>query len=217
LGDKEGIAASLHYLAETIARQGDEVAARPRYSAARSADEEGLVSQRQQGNQWRIARLLNSKGVMARNEDDYIAARSFYEESLALRRELGDTRGTAVSLSNLGLVALHEGDNQQAATYFKESLPLFQKLGSLKGIIDCLAGLAGGKGQPEQAARLLGAVEAQREVFHTGLVYADRIEEERHVAAVRAQLDETIFAAAWAEGRTMTLEQAIEYALAAEG
>jgi hypothetical protein len=34
--------------------------------------------------------------------------------------------------------------------------------------------------------------------------------------AAYTQLDGAVFAAAWAEGRAMTLEQAIEYALAAE-
>jgi hypothetical protein len=33
------------------------------------------------------------------------------------------------------------------------------------------------------------------------------------VAGARAQLDEEAFEAAWAEGRAMTLEQAVEYAL----
>jgi len=42
---------------------------------------------------------------------------------------------------------------------------------------------------------------------------ADAIEFERNVAATRAQLDEATFAAAWTEGKAMTLEQAIEYAL----
>ena len=37
---------------------------------------------------------------------------------------------------------------------------------------------------------------------------------DRPVAAIRAGLKEEVFAAAWAEGRAMTLEQAIEYALA---
>jgi hypothetical protein len=34
------------------------------------------------------------------------------------------------------------------------------------------------------------------------------------VAAVRAQLDDATFAAAWAEGQAMSLEQAVAYALA---
>ena len=36
---------------------------------------------------------------------------------------------------------------------------------------------------------------------------------ERAMTAARAQVDENIFAAAWAQGQTMTLEQAIAEAL----
>ena len=35
-----------------------------------------------------------------------------------------------------------------------------------------------------------------------------------NVAAVRAELGEAAFAAAWGEGQTMTFEQAVAYALA---
>jgi hypothetical protein len=37
---------------------------------------------------------------------------------------------------------------------------------------------------------------------------------ERHLAALRAQLDADELAAEWAEGRAMSSEQAVEYALA---
>ena len=43
----------------------------------------------------------------------------------------------------------------------------------------------------------------------------DRVKYDQILAAVRAQLDEATFNAAWEEGRKMTLEQAIEYALKA--
>ena len=42
---------------------------------------------------------------------------------------------------------------------------------------------------------------------------ADQIEHDRVVANARAQLDEATWETAWAEGRAMTLEQAIAYAL----
>jgi tetratricopeptide (TPR) repeat protein len=154
---------------------------------------------------------------MARTEGDYLEARSFYEESLAIRRELGDERGIGVSLHNLGFVATYRGDYRQAAAFFEESLPLFQKLGSKRGIfcsLEGLAGVAGGKGQSERAGRLIGAVEALYAAFHMRLDYVDQIQHDRNVAAVRAQLDEATFAAVWAEGRAMTLEQAVDYALA---
>jgi hypothetical protein len=41
----------------------------------------------------------------------------------------------------------------------------------------------------------------------------DQVDQERSVAAARAQLDETTFAAAWAEGQRMSLKQAIAEAL----
>jgi hypothetical protein len=59
----------------------------------------------------------------------------------------------------------------------------------------------------------LGAAEALRETIGLPLAPVDRAAYERNVAAVRAQFDAASFAAAWAEGRAMTLEQAIAYAL----
>ena len=72
-------------------------------------------------------------------------------------------------------------------------------------------------GQLEQAARLGGASEALREANDIVIPPIDRAPYEGSVAAVRSQLDEATFAAAWAEGRAMTLEQAVAYALEETG
>jgi len=64
-------------------------------------------------------------------------------------------------------------------------------------------------------AQLFGAAEGLRAVI--GIVVSglpiERAAYEESVASVRAQLDQQTFAAAWAEGRAMTLEQAIALAL----
>jgi non-specific serine/threonine protein kinase len=120
-------------------------------------------------------------------------------------------------LLNLGYIAQHQGDYSQVAMLIAESVALFQKLRIERGILHCLvvlAGVVGGQGQPERAARLFGVVEAQHEAFGTRIEPSDRNEYNRNLAAVRAQLDEAAFAVAWAEGRVTTMEQAIEYALA---
>jgi non-specific serine/threonine protein kinase len=217
LRDKDGIAEALYYLAEVAATQGDHAAARTFHAAARSASEENLAGLRAQGDQWNIAHTLNFLGELTRTEGDYLAARSLYEESLAIGRELGDQRGIAISLINLGFVAHYQSDYRQAATFFAESLALFQQHGGRRGIVDCiaaLAGVAGAEGQLERAAQLFGAVEALREVICTYVTYSDQIEYGRNVAAVRAQLDEATFTRAWAEGRALTMEEAVDYALA---
>jgi hypothetical protein len=70
-------------------------------------------------------------------------------------------------------------------------------------------------GHYEHSARLLGAAGALRETFGLRRPPADQVEHERRVASAKVALGETGFEATWAEGRAMTLEQAIEYALAA--
>ena len=95
------------------------------------------------------------------------------------------------------------------ATSFEDSLALYREVGNEDGIAYCLAGLAGvagAEGQPERAARLLGAAEALLEASGTHLIAADRAEYDHNVATVRAQLDEAAFAAAWAEGRALAAD-----------
>ena len=75
-----------------------------------------------------------------------------------------------------------------------------------------LAGVAGAQGQPERAARLFGATEALHNTTGLQLEPVDQIQQDRNIAVARAQLDAATFAAAWAEGQAMSLEQAIEEA-----
>jgi hypothetical protein len=68
-------------------------------------------------------------------------------------------------------------------------------------------------GQTERAARLLGADEALREA-HTIPIWPDAGELcDRLVVTARAALGDETFAAAWAAGRILSLEQAIAEAL----
>ena len=78
------------------------------------------------------------------------------------------------------------------------------------------AAVAATQQQPQGAARaahLLGAAEAQFQAMGAAMWPADHRDRERSMAAIRAALNEEAFAAAWAEGRAMSLEQAIAYAL----
>jgi hypothetical protein len=76
-----------------------------------------------------------------------------------------------------------------------------------------LAGPVGASGQPELAARLFGASESILQNLGASLQPADKIEIDRYQDDVRAQLDEKTFEKAWAEGRAMSIEDAVAYAL----
>jgi len=204
LGDGRGVGRAITVLVWAAFTQDDD------QTVARL--EEYLVLSRELGSKSAIAQTLNELGELVRHHGDYTHAGEYYNESLALYRELNNTAGIATECHNLGYVALHQGDERQAAAHFVESLTLRQTLGNNLWITECLVGIASVvvvQGQGEQAARLFGAVQDVLESSGAMLSPADRNEYERNVVAARAKLDETTFAAAWAQGRAMTLEQAI--------
>jgi predicted ATPase/DNA-binding SARP family transcriptional activator len=207
LGDKRGIATSLFLLGGLAAQQGD-------HAAARSVHEESLAIQRQLSDRVGIAWSLQSLGNALYHQKEHGAARALYEESLAFFREMGDKRGIASSLYGLGSVADAQGDHEKAAALYRESLVLLHGLGykgSIAGCLDELGRVAVTQGQPERAARLFGVAAALREAINTRWDPVQRADYEPHVAATRAGLGEEAFAAAWAEGQGMTLEQAVAY------
>ena len=212
MGDRWGLAWSLNHLGWSNLLQSN-------YPEARSLFEESLAIWRELGDRWALAVPLGNLGHMAVVQGDYAAAQSLLEEALAIKRELRDRWWIAMLLCNLGCVALGQGDCGRAAALFEESLILAQEHGDKRAVFTCLAGMAGvldGQGQPERAVRLLGAVGALREAMEVPLLPAGQVTYDHVVTMARTRLDEATFAAAWAQGQTMTVEQAVACGLAAQ-
>ena len=210
LDDKAGIGQSLWTLGMVALSQRD-------FDRAKALYSESLAYCREAGDSAGAGHALNQLGEQARSRGDYEAARSFYEQSLVIRRATGDKPRIAATLVNLGFVGIAQGDCQNAAVFLREALTMRRELGGKHVVITCLSGFAGvavEEGQPERAARLLGAVEFLLGTIGIPLDYADKVELESRVQAARAAAGDAAFATAWAEGRAMTLEQAIDYALA---
>jgi DNA-binding CsgD family transcriptional regulator len=121
-----------------------------------------------------------------------------------------------MALLNLGYVSLRKDKIVQAADHFAVSLGIERELGRKPLIaydLAGLAGVAGAIGQPEQAARLLGTTATLFTAIGAVMETSYRIDYDRTLAAVRAQLDSAAFDAAWIKGQAMTMEQAISEAL----
>src|SRR5262249_34953136 len=115
-------------------------------------------------------------------------------------------------LHNQGYLAQRRGDQHRAAELFHQSLRIFQDLGDQRGVAECVMGLAGvaaAVGQAECAAQLFGAAEAKLASLGVVVSASNLPDYRRNVARARAQLEETVFAAAWADGRALPLEAAI--------
>jgi predicted ATPase/class 3 adenylate cyclase len=212
LGNKHSSAVTLANLGNLAHAQGD-------YSAARTLYEESLTLFRELGNRLASAQLLGNLGAVVHAQGDYSAARTLYEESLTLFRELGNRLASAIALTSLGGVACNQSDYAKAAALFAESLEIRRELGDRQGIaesLDGVANLARQEQQPLRAVRLWGAAASLREAI--GLPRSPREQEryEREMAQARAAPGEDGFTTAWEEGRAMTWEQAVDYALETE-
>ena len=164
------------------------------------------------------AYLRTIVGVATLGGGDPGSAVSQLEEGLALSRELGDGRNTAMSLFILGMVEFGRGDPGRGAPLFEEGARISHDIGDRLGGIYYVWGfgkLSAMRGSPVRAATLWGAAEALREQMGMALSHLDLAASgyEQDLANVISALDDTSFAAAWAEGRAMSLEQAIDYAL----
>jgi predicted ATPase/DNA-binding XRE family transcriptional regulator len=205
LGDRRGIGIGLSSLGALAFVQEDVGQARARY-------EESLAVWRELGDSQDIAVALGNLGEALQYQGDMARAEALYREALPLCEELGDKQGVAFLLSHLARLAHGAGDEERAVRLFVESLALCQQVGEQPRQAECLEGLAGvvgARGEPRQATRLFGAAEALREAVGAPRPAPLRHAYERDLVRVRAALDQTTFAAAWAEGRQLSPDDVV--------
>ena len=162
-----------------------------------------------------VALALNSLGEMARHRGAWDEAEHWYERSLRLARELDSEFRIALALHNLGYAALARSETERARGLFTKSLALYEGRQYLKGQAECLAGLGNveaSAGSPERAAHMCGASEAILDGLATRLDTLDRADYERTLACLRRHLGERL-EALLDEGRSMSMESAVAYAL----
>jgi predicted ATPase/class 3 adenylate cyclase len=209
LGDGPAMAEALVNLGHLDATQND-------LPAARERGERSLALSREIDNKAGIAYSLHLLSVVAEYEQNYALARACCLESLMACRETEDRFLEAWLLHGLGFAAYKQGAFAESYSQLAESIRLFQKLAYAEGVartLERFGGLALAQGQLERAARLCGAAEQERERLGAHLVLMDRKDYDQDVEAIRTALDAKTFAAAWAEGRAMALEQTVAYAL----
>jgi predicted ATPase/DNA-binding XRE family transcriptional regulator len=186
------------------------------YGAARSILESSLSFFRAIDDKHHTAVSLLLLGGLARMRNDTQQAVTHFAEALELQRELGDLWHCAILLFNQGFLAQQLNDYAQAGSLFRASLVQMRELGDHWGILHGLRGLAGvaaAQQQPLHAARLFGATEALLNTTGLQLEPLEQLEHDQSIAIARAQIDAHAFAAAWAAGGALALDQAIDEAL----
>jgi predicted ATPase/class 3 adenylate cyclase/DNA-binding CsgD family transcriptional regulator len=206
LGNTRIMAYSLFYLAQVSRLSGGDLA------QAHTLLDKSFALFREVGDKEGIASCLNLRGMLALDEGDTAKARSRVEQALALFQEMQLQHGTALSLYALAHVAEASGNHTESQALYEQGIVLARKSGDKLTVIFGLEGLAAAvavQGNYAWAAQLWGAAEARREMIGAPLSPVDRDPYHRAVTAARTRLGEQAFAAAWAEGRTLSPEQAL--------
>jgi predicted ATPase/class 3 adenylate cyclase len=147
---------------------------------------------------------------------NFTAAKEIFAEAEELFKRLGSVNFTIAMRSEIGHVERLAGNLPEARAIYQETIKDWQELGNRAAVanqLECFAFLALSDEQPARAAKLFGAAEALRENCQSPMTDEERIDYDRWVADVRGRLAEAEFQAAWAQGRNMTMEEAVQHSL----
>ncbi len=147
-------------------------------------------------------------------------ARAAFEPSLTGFLAAGNPPEANRARSGLANAEWRLGHYDAAMNLYRQVLAVWQQIGQRGGIarcLECVAFMFLHQAEKEsareewfrRAARLLGAAQKIRETIHASMMPSEEIEYNQEVARLREQLDEASLKAGWAEGRALSMDQAI--------
>ncbi|HEV8490207.1 MAG TPA: adenylate/guanylate cyclase domain-containing protein [Candidatus Limnocylindrales bacterium] len=215
-GDRPIVAEALYNLgfaaASEFASEDD------RYVAGRALWEQSLAAFRELGDDRGVAGATWALAISELSRRDFTAARRLFEESRGLYRSIDDPFGEGWANHMLGMVSLVEHDPDGAEEDFRDALTSFDRTSDQAGILLLLidfAIAARERGDLPRHWRLAGAADVVRSTTGVGLADQTPIE------YVDWTLPEAPFGDPeaerwWAEGRAMSVDEAVAYALTGE-
>ena len=185
------------------------------FIAAQSILEDSKTLFRKVHDEWGYANAVISLGYGAYNQGDQATALFLHEESLSIFRKLGDKYFESVALRFIGMLGVKQGNLSHGVASLREALILAQQLDSKYEIaagIRQIGKAAQAKGNSTKAASLYWA---SRNIFDSIGAWQEEDDAEfaNDLASCRSGLNESEFAEAVKQGRAMTIEQVIAYAL----
>lgn len=192
------------------------------YAAAEASLREALVEAEQLADPVLRAglagRALGNLAGAVLGQRDFARATAYGEEALRLYDGLRLDLAESQLLMDLGTVANEAGEYELAAERWREAIGLVGERGDMRMIADALSGIAcvATTSRDHSAALLLfGAEDALRErVGATTYWPTEALAKERCLAMLRSDLGDQVMATMLAEGRTLTLADAVAVAAA---
>lgn len=212
--DLLGIADMLNVLGVVASAKEEDARAQKLY-------EESLALRQEVGDYFGVQQSLSNIGYVAMRDGDYPRARVLIEESLAIGQKYHFHRQVeAMDHLQLGILAILEGEYARATDHVARSIRQHHWQGTSLWVAKCLmafAEIAIATGQQDRAVTLAGVIDLLVEERHLHIPQSERARFDSLLAGVKNTLDTESWAAAWARGRAMSLNEAVEFALAGAG
>jgi predicted ATPase/class 3 adenylate cyclase len=160
--------------------------------------------------------LLLGLAYNARFLKQFELARKHFEVGFKMFEYVGHKGFMTVMTTEIAHVDRALGNYTKAKNTYKETIKVFQDVGNRPAVahqLECFAMIAVVEEEPQRAAKLFGAAEAIRDVTGHEPTDEEQAEEMQFITRLHVMLSDTEFNALWAEGRSLTMEQAIQLAL----
>ena len=188
------------------------------FKTARAYADDGFKILSETGSRWYSAMALFGFGLFEETQGNYAEARSRFEACMPLFVGFKDRQRVLMLQSELAHLERRQGHISEAKKLYRETLREWQELGHRSAIahqLECFAMLAKAAEDEGRAARIFGAAEALRERINIPMQPVERMDYDREVTELRGGMDREEFANYWAEGRILSMEEAIRFALEA--
>jgi tetratricopeptide (TPR) repeat protein len=175
-----------------------------------------LVRANMEGGSYQLGFLNMGMGVTARVQGHYDRAQRYFEDGLRIFKQIGHKGMIAVMISEIAHMQRAMGKFIEAKKTYQETIKIFQDYGNRPAVahqLECFAMIAIVEEEPQRAAQLFAAAEAIREVTGHKRTEEEELEEAQFIERLHAILSEAEFNALWAEGKSMRMDQAIQFAL----
>lgn len=209
VGDRVGQARALNSLGSAVRTPGSTTRAREVYA-------EALRIRTDVGDEGGVSVTTFNLAQLAMDDGDFETARRLFERSHEIDTSLGEEWGAAVGSLGIAAAAVAQGDLEEAAPRLRSAVQFFLDAEDEDHLAEALVVCADESvvlGRPERAARLLGAADGLWTRLGLPLSPADAVPVERCRSVVEAALGAEAFARATEQGRAMTADQAVAFAL----
>jgi predicted ATPase len=195
---------------------GNAALAEDRIEEALAVLQEALAICEAQGPSWHMATSLLNLGTARLHAGEAAEALLLYERALARYEELGDQHFAARTLIQVGYAWLVMAEPENAVGPVTRALERAAEMGDGWGVAESLEAVATlrSERQPRVAAALAGSAAQLRERISMRPHPADAVINRRYLERALERLGVEEFSAASAEGSAMTVEEALEVALA---